>query len=205
MKKILILVAILGTLIISGWGINNYREKTRWFIEINGEKYKLSDFKKFSVIIKVDSGAPLAEKDIISKYVEKKLLLKEKEISNFFTSNLEVGERIKLFEKKMGEEEEYKKFLGENKITFSDVRNYLTEEVKIDNFFKEKTKEVVLTKEDKEKMYAQILKHFTSPEAQIILQHKDRFEEELLRGKKNAYRQDYTTSRVKKAKVYINR
>lgn len=205
MKKILILAVILGTLIISGWGINNYLKETKWFIEINNEKYKLSDFKKFSVIIKVDSGAPLDEKDITSKYVEKKLKLQEKEISNFFVSNLEVGEGLKLFEKKIGGEEEYKKFLRENKITLSCVRNYFTEEVKIENFFKEKTKEVVLTEEDKEKMYAQVLKHFTSPEAQIILQHKDRFEEELLRGKKNAYRQDYITSLVKKAKVYVNR
>lgn len=205
MKKILILLVILGTLVILGWGINNYLEKTKWFIEINNEKYKLSDFKKFSVIIKVDSGAPLGEKDITSKYVEKKLLLKEKEINNFFTSNIEVGEGLKLFEKKIGGEEEYKKFLRENKITLTDVRSYFTEEVKINNFFKEKTKEVVLTDEDKEIMYAQILKHSTSPEAQIILQYKDRFEEELLRGKKNAYRQDYTTSRVKKAKVYINK
>ncbi len=204
MKKILILIVILGTLIILGWGINNL-EKTKWFIEINNEKYKLSDFKKFSVIIKMDSGVPLDEKDTISKYVEKKLLLKEKEVNNFFTSSLEVGERLKLFEKKIGGEEEYKKFLEENKITLTDVRNYFTEEVKINNFFKEKTKEVVLTDEDKEIMYAQILKHSSSPEAQIILQYEDRFEEELLQGKKNAYRQEYTTSRVKKAKVYINK
>lgn len=206
MKKTFLLITLVATVAIVAVGISYvYLEKTKWYIEINGKKYKETDFKKFGAILKATQNVSLSEKEVMNKFIEVNLLLENKEVNKLTADPIELDKRIENFKKSFEIKERFDNFLKENNITSHDIKEYFIKEIKIDNFFREKTKNIVLTDEEKKRIYAEIEKHASPQEMNFVLQNKERFEEEILKGKKKSYRDEYVANILKRAKVYINK